>query len=81
MSLTTTDADLFADVIRPAIGLIATLRIVGLDRPLDVHLEAVSAGDHRTSPQLTFRRVDAALQPVGEAERVAVDTIARLHLW
>lgn len=81
MLLTTADVDLFAGVIRPVIGLIATLRIVGHDRPLDVHLDAVSAGDHSASPQLTFRRLDASLQPIGEAEQVAVDTIAHLHLW
>jgi len=81
MLLTTADVDLFAGVIRPVIGLIATLRIAGHDRPLDVHLDEVSAGDHSASPQLTFRRVDASLQPVGEAEQVAVDTIAHLHLW
>ena len=47
MLLTTADVDVFAGVIRPVIGLIATLRIVGRYRPLDVHLDAVSAGDHR----------------------------------
>jgi hypothetical protein len=81
MLLTTADVDLFAGIIRPVIGLIATLRIAGHDRPLDVHLDAVSAGDHSASPQLGFRRLDASLQPVGEAEQVAVDTIAHLHLW
>ena len=79
--LTTSDVDLFAGILRPAVGLIATMRIVGHDRALDVHLDAITAGDGQRPPQVTYRRVDDALRPAGAAEIVSVAAIAHLHLW
>ena len=81
MLLTTTDVDLFAGILRPVVGLIATVRLVGHDHPLDVHLDDVLAGERGAPPRLSFRRVNAALAPVGHPEQVGVDTIAHLHLW
>ena len=60
--LTTNDVDLLADILQPALGLIATLRIAGHNSPLNVQLDDVTTGDGQ-QPQLVYTRVDSHHPP------------------
>jgi hypothetical protein len=77
--ITTNDVELLTEIVRPALGLIATLRVAGHHDTRNVWLDDITGEGDR--PQLLYRRVDDTLQPANITEAVDVAAITHLHLW
>jgi hypothetical protein len=77
--LTAADPDAFRNIFRPLLDYIATIRVVDVEQPIDVHIDDIVTIGARTF--IVARHLDDHTNPVGHPFDIPVDTIAHLHIW